>query len=330
MHCPQCGAELPPNARFCLSCGAQIPNMPGAPGGAPAPPPPPPVAAPIAPPEAKELKCPACGAPIQPTFGDMVLSCEYCGASVSLGGAGWKAISKHTMLIAKVTEPNDALKVVHDSVDQGFFHRHAFEESKIVEQKLSYVPFWVVPASATTTYQYQDVAVGVGSTIGSIAAAEVLGSALSGGGRRGGFAVIPVMAGPPVNPTRSETLSGTFEYPVVAVKGMTSYQPKDYQFAMDQRGIFDKKQIPAGAVVLNGDIGEDAAQHSAKSYVAQLQGEQAHKKHHMVSQLNTSVEISDGELLHVPIWYFMLEHKGQKSIVLVDAHAGRVIQTVGG
>jgi hypothetical protein len=260
----------------------------------------------------------------------MVISCDYCGGSVSLGGSGWKEISKHTMLVAKLTQPGDALKIVHDSVDQGLFHRHAFEESQILEQKLSYVPFWVVPASATTTYQYQDIAVGVGGTVASIAAAEVLGNALGGGNRRGGGFVVPVMMAPPVNPTRSETLSGTFEYPVVAVKGMSAYQPKDYQFSMSDRGFFDKKQVPSGAVVLNGDIGEDAAQHSAKSYVAQLQGEQAHKKHHMVSQLNTSVETSEGELLHVPIWYFVLERKGQKSVILIDAYAGKIIQTVGG
>src|SRR5579864_7821854 len=146
MHCPQCGAELPANARFCLSCGAAVPVMPGG-GGAAPPPPPPPAASPsIAPAEAKVLKCPACGAPIQPTFGDMVITCDYCGGSVSLGGTGWKAISKHTMLVAKLTQPNDALKIVHDSIDQGLFHRHAFEESTITEQKLSYVPFWVVPA----------------------------------------------------------------------------------------------------------------------------------------------------------------------------------------
>jgi hypothetical protein len=232
------------------------------------------------------------------------------------------------MLAPRVLDVNQALAVVRANVDQGLFHRHAFEESKIVQQKLSFVPFWVIPTSATTSYQFQDIAVGVGSTVGSIAAAEVLGSAL--GGRRGGIMVMPVMAGPAVNPTRADAISGMYDYPVVAVKGMSYYQPKNYEFALPDRSFFDKKQVPEGSVVLNGDLGEDAAQHAARSFVTQLQAEAAHKKHHMVSKLDTKVEISEGELLHVPIWYFLLERKGEKSMILVDAHSGRVMQTIGG
>ncbi len=78
-------------------------------------------------------------------------------------------------------------------MDQGFFHRKDYEESTVVEQKLSFVPFWIIPTSATTTYTYQDVAVSIGSTVGSIAAAELLGSALGGG--RGRTVVVPMMTG---------------------------------------------------------------------------------------------------------------------------------------
>jgi hypothetical protein len=328
MFCVKCGANLPDGAKFCYKCGAAV----GGGGGAPAAPPPPPASSSptLAAAGVQELKCPACGAPIKPTFGEMVITCEYCGGSVTLGGAGWKEISKHTMLPLKVTDRAAALKAVETYVDQGFFHRNDYQDSKIAEERLSYVPFWVMPSSASTTYQYQAVATAVGATAGTVAASAVLGSVLGGaiGGRRGGVAVIPIMGGPVVNPTRSETISGQYEYPVVAVKAMASYQPKDYQFGLGDRTFFDKKQIPEGTPILNGDLGEDAARHAAQAYVQQLQSEAAHKKHSMVSQLHTQVDISDGELLHVPIWYFRLDHKGQSTVVLIDGHAGRVIRTV--
>lgn len=326
VYCIKCGAALPDGAQFCFKCGAPTP---GSSGAAPA-------AAPV--PAAggggkslgaagiQELKCPACGAPIKPAFGEMVITCDYCGGSVTLGGDGWKEINKHTMLTLKITDRNAALKTVHDSMDTGFFNRKAFEEAKISEERLSYVPFWVMPASAATTYQYQAVATSVGATIGTMAAGALLGSALGGG--RGGYAVVPIFAGPVVNPNRSETVSGNYEYPVVAVKAMSDYQPKDYQFGLADRTFFDKKNIPEGTPILNGDLGEDAAHHSAEAYVQQLQSEVVHKKHSMVSQLKTQVTISDGELLHVPIWYFRLEHKGQNTVVLIDGHAGRVIRTI--
>jgi len=256
----------------------------------------------------------------------MVITCDYCGGSVTLGGQGWQAISKHTMLPLKVPDQAAALKAVHDFMDAGFMHHHEFEESKISEAKLSYVPFWVLPVSATTTYQYQAMAASVGATVGTMAAAELLGGAL--GGRRGGMTVIPIMAGPVVNPTRSETISGQYEYPVIAVKSMSSYQPKDYEFSLAERALFDRKSVPDGTPILNGDLGEDSARSAANAYVQQLQSEAAHKKHSMVSQLQTHVDISEGELLHVPVWYFLLDRKGAKTIVLIDGHAGRVIRTV--
>ena len=75
----------------------------------------------------------------------MVITCDYCGGCVTLGGAGWKEINKHTMLPLKVPDRDAALKVVHGYMDQGFLHRHVFEDSKLLETRLSYVPFWVLP-----------------------------------------------------------------------------------------------------------------------------------------------------------------------------------------
>lgn len=326
IYCSKCGNALADDARFCSKCGATIGGSGGSGGSISSPAVTP--STPVAPTGTQELKCPSCGAPIHPVFGEMVITCDYCGASVTLGGAGWKEINKHTMLSVRLTDRNSALGVVKAYMDQGFMHRHRFEESKVVEEHLSFVPFWVLPASASTTYQYQAVAMSVGTTIGTIAAGALLGSALGGGRGGGGFMVMPIMAGPVVNPTRSATISGQYEYPIVAVKAMSDYQPKEYEFSLGDRTLFDKKSIPTGSPVLNGDLGEDAAQHAAKAYVQQLQSEEVHKKHSMVSNIQCHVDVSEGELLHVPVWYFQFDQKGEKAAVIVDAHAGRVIQTI--
>ena len=323
MFCTKCGMTLPDDAKFCSKCGTPTGGGGAAPGGSAAPA----SASPsLGAAGVQELKCPSCGAPIHPTFGETVISCDYCGASVTLGGQGWKEINKHTMLLLKVNDPAAALKVVHGWIDEGFFHRHDFEESKILETKLSFIPFWVMPASAATTYTYQAAATSIGATAGTIAAGALLGGAFGGG--RGGFTVVPIMAGPVVNPNRSDTISGQYEYPVIAVKAMGAYQPREYQFGLTDRTFFDKKSVPSGAAVLNGDLSEDAARGAARAYVQQLQSEAAHKKHSMVSNLRSEVTVGDGELLHVPIWQFSLERKGQHQTIIVDGNAGRVIRTV--
>ncbi|HXY46808.1 MAG TPA: zinc ribbon domain-containing protein [Thermoplasmata archaeon] len=326
MFCTKCGATLPDDAVFCSKCGTRTGAGAGAGGPAPSAAPAAGGAPTLGAAGVQELKCPSCGAPIHPTFGETVISCDYCGGSVTLGGQGWKEINKHTMLSLKVSDPQAALKVVHGWIDEGFFHRHDFEESKILETKLTYVPFWIMPVSASTTFTYQAVATSVGATAGTIAAGALLGNAL--GGRRGGFTVVPIMAGPVVNPNRSDTITGQYEYPVIAVKAMTTYQPRDYAFGLGERTFFDKKTIPGGTTILNGDLSEDAAKGSARAYVQQLQADAAHKKHSTCSNLKSEINVGDAELLHAPIWEFKLEHKGQRQTIIVDGNGGRVIRTV--
>jgi Double zinc ribbon len=325
VQCPRCGKQLPDDARFCYACGLPLPggSVASAPAagfaGGPAPLPPPIPAAPTPP---KDLKCPACGAPLQPDFGITVVTCEYCGATISLAGTGWKSVTRHTMLLPQVIDPDAALKIVKASMDTGLFHGHRFEESKITEQKFAFVPYWIVPTSATTNMTYQDVAVSAGSTVATMAAGAFLGNALSGG-RNSTF--MPIMAGPVVNPTRQDQITGNYQFPVVAVKGYLQYQPKDYQFQLDSRQEYKKDALPGGATVLNGDLGDDYAQHEARAYVMQVQAEAAHKKHYMVSGLQTQVEVGEAELLHTPIWRFTMDYKGHQFVVLVDGNANRLM-----
>jgi hypothetical protein len=332
VQCPRCGTPLPDNARFCYGCGAQLgaspaaPSMPGAPaayGGAPGgmTAPPPPASAPAAPTGPTELKCPACGAPLQPGTGEAVLTCQYCGATVSIAGSGWKPVGQHSMLLPQLLEQDAALKVVKASMDAGFFHGHRFEDSKLVAAKFVFAPYWIVPSAATTRFSYQESAGPGGPPMGTMAATSFIGNAMS---RGRGNEFVP-MGGGGYNETRQDQMSGNYQFPVVAVKGYNEYQPKSYQFNLQERQPFKKDAIPGGATILNGDVGEVEAQQAARAYVAEMQAEAVHKKHFNVSGLQSQVDVGEPELLHAPVWYFHLEHKGKPAVLLVDANASRVM-----
>ncbi len=322
IYCTKCGTSLPDDAKFCSKCGATIGGGNAASASAAAAP----ANAPIAAAGVQELKCPSCGAPIKPVFGEMVITCDYCGGSVTLGGQGWKEISKHTLLPLKVADQAAALKAVQAYIDTGFMHRHVFEESKVAEARLSYVPFWVMPTSAI-----DDVPVPGGRhQRGRLRRNDGRGRAArqrpERPPRRYHRGPDPGRVGREPEPVRDDL--EPVPVPVVAVKSMTAYQPKDYQFALGERAFFDKKAIPEGSAILNGDLGEDAARNAARAYVEQLQSELAHKKHSMISNIHSQVDITEGELLHVPVWYFSLDHRGEKTVILVDGNAGRVMRTV--
>ena len=198
MNCPQCGAQLPEDASFCYRCGAKIGAGPGGGQGAGGSNVPQPGVTPaasktteqiIAPTGATSIKCPNCGAPISPKFGEMVITCEYCGSGVVLGNQGWTNIQKHTVLSLKVASVDQVNGIITPLMDKGLLHRHLQQDSKQEEMSLSYVPYWLVAVSARTSVVAANVAAQVGQTATTAALMGIILGGMGGGGGRGGFGV---------------------------------------------------------------------------------------------------------------------------------------------
>lgn len=124
-------------------------------------------------------------------------------------------------------------------------------------------------------------------------------------------------------------MDNIYNYPIVALKSLTEYQPKDYQFRLEERTLFDVSKVPSGIKILNGDIGEEAANYQAKTLVTQLQSDKAHAQYHMIQQIQTEVDVSQPELLHAPTWFVRYNYKGNKIVLLIDGNSGNVINSIG-
>src|SRR3989454_8109876 len=141
---------------------------------------------------ATSLKCPSCAAPIAPRFGEMIITCEYCGSSITLGSAGWENIQNQTMLPLTIQSANEISNRVKSMMDRGMLHRHLQESSTLEEMTLSVVPYWLVNVSARTSIVATDM-VAEGATVATTAALIGVMAGL-GGGRRGGFGA-PLLGG---------------------------------------------------------------------------------------------------------------------------------------
>ena len=334
MYCLKCGAQLPDDAVFCSRCGASQSSqakMTQQSGGYANP------VQVLAPSTATSLKCPSCGAPIAPKFGEMIITCEYCGSSVTLGSSGWANIQKQTMLPLRIQSTDDISARVRSMMDTGLLHRHLQESSNLEEMNLSVVPYWLVAASARTSLIATDM-VAEGATVATTAALFGVMAGM-GGGRRGGFggplltgAVLGSMMGGGMGgggQRKAMQMDDNYNFPIVALKALTSYQPHDYQFSLQDRTLFDISQYPKGIKVLNGDISEDSAKYQAKTLVDELQSQKAHAKYHMIQQIQSQVDVSDTELLHVPIWFVRYDHKGNKIVLVIDGNSGSAINSIG-
>jgi uncharacterized Zn finger protein (UPF0148 family) len=349
MYCPKCGTQLPDSATFCMKCGAQVAVTEQPKQAQPS------LAPILAPYGATALKCPSCGAPISPKFGEMVITCEYCGSGVTLGTQGWTGIQKQTMLALKIASVDEVNSIINPMMDKGLLHRHLQENSTQEEMNLSYVPYWIVSVSARTTVVATNVAAQVGQTATTAALMGIILGGMGGGfggrgGRRfalgyGGIGIIGLFSGGfrlgrnmafgmgmgygGGGMRKTEQLDANYNFPVVALKALMEYQPRDYQFALEGRTLFDITKLPKNIKVLNGDISEDVAKSQAKTLVDQLQSEKAHAQYHMIQQLNTQSDVGDVELLHAPIWFVRYDHKGKKIALVIDANSGNVINSIG-
>ncbi len=352
--CPRCGTQLPDGAAFCYKCGASIPSAAGASQSA---------ASTqqersgqvIAPAGATALKCPSCGAPISPKFGEMVITCEYCGTGITLGNEGWKNIQNHTMLPMRVTKDQVESKVA-EMMDKGIFRHHMHEDSTMEEETASYIPYWIIPVSARTSVVAADAVAEAGQVATTAALIGVMmggfggrrrafslsGNARWGGrGVRGGMFRVPntmffpggvgigMGMGMGGGARKTYQLDQNYNFPIVAMKDLTEYQPRDYTFDLSQRQLFDITKIDKSVKVLNGDISEDVARAQAKTLVDQLQSQKAHAQWHMIQQLNTEMDVAEGELLHVPVWFIRYEHKGKKIVFVLDGNSGNAVNSIG-
>jgi hypothetical protein len=329
LYCPKCGAQLPDDAAFCIRCGATLTAAQPKQAAAPTTP----ILAPYG---ATSLKCPSCGAPISPKFGEMVITCGYCGSGVTLGNEGWRGIQKQTMLPLNFGEKDKVEAEIHSLMDRGLLHRHLQENSTLEEMNLSFVPYWIVSVSARTSIIASDMAVEAGQIATTAALFSIMGGAM--GGRRGGGVAGPLLAGAMMgsmmgpgrgSANKTYEMDNNYNFPIVALKALTEYQPKNYQFSLDQRTLFDVSKLPKGVKILNGDVGEEAANYQAKTLVSQLQSEKAHGQYHMIQQLHTDVDTSETELLHAPIWFARYDHKGNKIVLVIDGNSGSLINSIG-
>jgi hypothetical protein len=227
---------------------------------------------------------------------------------------------------------------------------------------LTYVPYWIVSVSARTTVTATNETGQVAQTASTAALMGVIfggmgGGYGGGGGRRGGgmggrrafegsFGTVGPFSGilglkririmmygmgygGGGGMKKTEQMDENYNFPVIALKALTDYQPRDYQFNLEGRELFDISKLPKGVKILNGDISEDVAKSQAKTLVDQLQSQKAHAKYHMIQSINTESDIGDVELLHVPVWFAKYDHKGNKIVLVIDANSGRVINSFG-
>jgi len=277
------------------------------------------------PPREMITSCTRCSAPISPSQEDLIITCRYCGYTISM--ATQSEIKNHSMLENRLLM-QQAVESAQKYMDKGIFRSGVSKNAQIGNVKLRFVPFWVFPANSTT----QMSGVAGQSIMGEVhQAQEALSDKRSSKFSKFGKLVLAGASAyaemqqkdrKPHNVVLS--FSNYYVWPTLARKTMIS-EIKFYDVPAAKKIPFDAGRIPSDAEFLNTEYNEDEAKGRVKPEVEAKERLIASGKVDTLQSCSTNVAIGDGELVHAPIWFVQYSLSGDNYVILVDGCEGKVL-----
>ena len=276
--------------------------------------------------------CESCGAPLEFGYGATVITCTYCGSSMTLDGDVAKLISKHTMLLNKITK-DDAIKAAKEWMDKGIFRVNVAAESEITKVELKYMPVWTIPITVTGKYMGQHSG-------GYHADARLMSDSYKKKDTKGFFAGLGKMAAKTALNAMSNNrgsrrrmgpnyISGNVNemcFELILARRGTTMDLTKYPIPLDGKTIFDLNKIKTqNADILDGDMLEDEAKNKAEHTAIDNIRIDINHKVDQLTRFDVNAEIGEGELIHVPIWFVHYRHKGVDRVAGVEVVSCTVV-----
>src|SRR5215472_3946874 len=234
-----------------------------------------------------EIKCPNCGAQLNITPGELVATCRYCGYT-SVVGANTPFQLEHSLILNKL----DSAGITRDLQDwmrSGFMKPgNLAKKSRITILELRYLPFWLVPLTATSTYE------GMLERIS-----------------------------PPA--LRKGTVQNDYDWLVFGRKA-AEFPTRDYKIPSEGKIPFDLTKIEAQAKFLNSELDSNEAVLHAKDEVQENQRFLLKQEVDQLTKFETVFNIQKPTYLHAPLWFIQYEYKGKSYSAIIDGSSGSTIR----
>ena len=269
--------------------------------------------------------CTRCGAPLSVTQEDLVVTCRYCGFTMTV--ATREEIKRHSMLENRLFA-QQAVEAAQKYMDKGLLRVGVSKEASITNVKLRYVPFWVCSANANTFFR----GVTGSGIMGEIhQAQEAVTDKRAGGFKKFGKLVLAgakAYAEMQQKDRKPQTVSYSFSnnyiWPTLARQTMIS-EINYYDVPAARKIPFDVGKIPPDAEFLNIELNEEEAKTKVKSEVEAKERLIASGKVDTLENCNVNVVLGEAELVHAPVWFVHYTLKGENYVIAVDGCEGKVL-----
>jgi len=283
---------------------------------------PPPAQKPAQPPP---TNCTNCGAPLNVTQEDLIITCRYCGFTITV--ASREEIKKHSMLENRLFA-QQAVEAAQKYMDKGILRVGVSKDASITNVKLRYVPFWVCSAN-TNTFLRGTTGTGIMGEIHQAqeAVTDKRSSGLAKFGKlvlAGAKAYAETQQKDKSPKPVSYSFSDNYIWPTLARRTMIS-EINYYDVPAARKIPFDVGKIPPDAEFLNIELGEEEAKAKVKSEIDAKERLIASGKVDTLETCNVNVVLGEAELVHAPVWFVQYTLKGENYVIAVDGCEGKVL-----
>ncbi len=235
----------------------------------------------------QEIQCSHCGAPISFNPGEILATCQYCGFTAVIETG--KAFTLEHSIILNEYDPTQAEDFVRNWMKSGFLKPGDLaRSSKIQEKSLMYLPFWIVPVTATTTY-------------------------------KGVFERLV----PPV--VKEGKIEKKYNWLILARKA-TEFPTREYDVPIEGKIPYDFRKIEGFAKVLNSEMDKVEAVELARQQIKSHHQFLARQDIDKIIEIKNDILIGDSVYLHAPVWFIDYTYKGERYNILLDGATGTVIK----
>jgi DNA-directed RNA polymerase subunit RPC12/RpoP len=235
----------------------------------------------------QEIRCSTCGAPIKFSPGEIIATCAYCGFTQVIE-TGKAFVFDHSLIVNEYS-PEQVDEMVQNWMKSGFVKPgNMAKASKILERNLLYLPFWLIPITATTDY-------------------------------KGIFERLT----PPV--VKEGKIEKKYNWLVLGRKA-TDFPTREYDVPLEGKIPYDFKRIEGYAKVLNSEIERDDALDVARQQIEESHRFLIKQDIDRVIEVKTDFETSESVYLHAPVWRIVYEYKDGRYGIWLDGATGAIIQ----
>ncbi len=235
----------------------------------------------------QEIRCSTCGGPIKFNPGEIVATCRYCGFTQVIE-TGQAFVFEHSVILNEYKiEQVDNL--VHSWMKGGFLKPgNMARASNITEKILMYLPFWLIPITATTSY-------------------------------KGVFERLT----PPV--VKEGKIEKKYNWLVLARRA-TDFPTREYEVPLEGKIPYDFKKVEGFAKVLNSEMEQSEALRTAQQQIEDSHRFLIKQDVDKTIDFKTDFEVGQAVYLHAPVWSIVYEYKGERYHIWLDGATGTVIK----